>query len=331
MTTPRTDDETLAHFQEDFDALRREIAKVVVGQAEAIDAVLTATVAGGHVLVEGVPGLGKTVLVQTLADVLDLSFNRIQFTPDVMPSDLLGTYVIMETAQGRRTFEFQKGPIFAHFILADQINRGMPKTQSALLQAMEGDAINVAQEVFHLPQPFFVMATQNPLDMEGTFPLPEPEIDRFFFKVSVAAPTCEEIETILERTTQFEPAETRAIVDGKRLLEMRQLARSGYLDAGLRRWAAHVVAATHPGFAQAPELVRRYVRYGASPRGAQALVLGAKVRAAAAGRSAVAKEDLVAVAGSALRHRILLNFEGQAENIPTDRLIEAILESAGKA
>ena len=215
-----------------------------------------------------------------------------------MPSDLLGTYVVMETPQGRRMFEFQKGPIFASLILADQINRGVPKTQSALLQAMEGDAINMAQQVFHLPQPFFVMATQNPLEMEGTFPLPEPQIDRFFYKLVVPAPSSAEIETILERTTEGDAPETRAIVDGKRLLEMREVARTVWLDPGLRRWVAAVVSASHPDFPQASEMVKRYVRYGASPRGAQAMVLGAKVLAAAAGRKDVTKDDLCAVGGA---------------------------------
>ena len=330
MSNVTSRDQALEHFQQDFDALRREIAKIVVGQADLIDHVLTAAVAGGHVLVEGVPGLGKTRLIRALADVLQVRFNRIQFTPDVMPSDLLGTYIVMETAQGRRMFEFQKGPIFASLILADQINRGVPKTQSALLQAMEGEPINMATETFHLPEPFFVMATQNPSEMEGTFPLPEPEIDRFFFKQVVGSPSCEEIETILDRTTGFEQPASRTIVDGKRLMEMREIARASVLEDGLRRWVATVVASTHPDFAKAPAEVKRYVRYGASPRGAQAIVLGAKVRAAAAGRGAVSKEDLAAVAVAALRHRMILNFEGQAENVRTEGLVEAVLQAAGR-
>jgi MoxR-like ATPase len=244
-----------------------------------------------------------------------------------MPSDLLGTYVVMETAQGRRMFEFQKGPIFANMILADHINRGMPKTQSALLQAMEGEPINIGAETFHLPEPFFVLGTQNPMEMEGTFPLPEPEIDRFFFKLAAAPPTCEELDGILERTTEGEPPEVRPIVDGKRLLEMRDVARRIYVAAPVRRWVATLVSATHPDFAKAPEPVRRYARYGASPRGAQALMLGAKARAAAAGRSEVSADDLAAVAAPALRHRIILNFEGQAENIRTETLVESILQS----
>ena len=319
MSTGTSKDQALEHFHEDFEALKREIAKVVVGQTEAIEHVLTAAIAGGHVLVEGVPGLGKTLLIQTLASVLQVGYNRIQFTPDVMPSDLLGTYIVMETAQGRRMFEFQKGPIFSNFILADQINRGLPKTQSALLQAMEGDAITMATEVFHLPEPFFVMGTQNPLDTEGTYPLPEPEIDRFFFKLVPPPPSLEELDAILERTTEGLPDEVRAIVDGKRLLEMREMARDVVLDPQLRRWAATVVAATHPDFAKAPEAVKRYARYGASPRGARSLGVGGQgARAAAAGRNAVSKDDLCSVVVPALRHRVQLNFEGQAENIGTD-------------
>ena len=235
MSTAHLVEPHLAGFQKDFNALRHELAKVVVGQADVIEQVLIAAVAGGHVLIEGVPGLGKTLLVQTLADILQLRFSRIQFTPDLTPSDLLGTFVVMETAAGRRTFEFQQGPIFSNLVLADQINRGLPKTQSALLQAMEGEEINVSTETFQLPQPFFVVGTQNPLEMEGTFPLPETEIDRFFFKLVVKGPSVEEIDAILERTTESAPAELLTVVDGKRLLEMREIARKVPLAAPGRR------------------------------------------------------------------------------------------------
>ena len=240
MSTAHLVEPHLDGFQEDFNALRHELAKVVVGQADVIEQVLIAAVAGGHVLIEGVPGLGKTLLVQTLADILQLRFCRIQFTPDLTPSDLLGTFVVMETAAGRRTFEFQQGPIFSNLVLADQINRGLPKTQSALLQAMEGQQINVSTETFQLPQPFFVVGTQNPLEMEGTFPLPEAEIDRFFFKLVVSGPSVEEIDAILQRTTESAPAELVAVVDGKRLLEMREIAGNVSLAAagaaGSLRW-----------------------------------------------------------------------------------------------
>ncbi len=327
MSTAHLVEPHLAGFQEDFNALRHELAKVVVGQADVIEQVLIAAVAGGHVLIEGVPGLGKTLLVRTLADILQLRFSRIQFTPDLTPSDLLGTFVVMETAVGRRTFEFQQGPIFSNLVLADQINRGLPKTQAALLQAMEGEEINVSTETFHLPQPFFVVGTQNPLEMEGTFPLPEPEIDRFFFKLVVKGPSVDEIDAILQRTLESAPAELRAVVDGKRLLEMRQIAGKVSLAAPARRWVASLVAATHPDFPKAPEDIKRYVRYGASPRAAQSLVAAAKVRAAANGRNEVAKEDIAVVIAPALRHRILLNFEGQAENIRSEILIESIVKS----
>jgi MoxR-like ATPase len=320
-------DQQLEAFRNDFEALAREIAKVVVGHEQVIEGVLSALVAGGHVLLEGLPGMGKTVLVRTLADVIDLSFHRIQCTPDLTATDVTGTYVIMETPQGRRTFEFQKGPLFANIVLADQINRTLPKTQSALLEAMEEDAISVSTEVFELPSPYFLIATQNPLDTEGTYPLPEAQIDRFMFKLVMQPPSMEQIEVILDRTTDEEQTMTRKVVDGQRVLEMGELVRKVAIAEDVRRLGVSVVAATHPGVDQAPEEVRRYVRYGSSPRGAQALVLGAKIRAILDGRYSVSVADLHAVACSALRHRILLNFEGQAENIQTDDVIRSILDS----
>jgi len=327
MSTDISIGKQLEHFRKDFDALRREIGKVVVGQPDVVDGLLTAVVIGGHVLLEGVPGIGKTLLVNTLAEVLQLSFQRIQFTPDLMPADLLGTYVVMETPEGRRTFEFQKGPIFSHIILADQINRGVPKTQSAMLEAMEGREITVANETFQLPRPFFVMATQNPLEMEGTFPLPEPEIDRFLLKFVLRPPQPEEIEEILQRTTEGEPPVVAKVADGRRILEMRETARRIPIEPDVRRLAVALIAATDPDNDRTPEIVRRYVRYGSSPRGAQALVLSAKVRAIMQGRGEVAQDDLRAVAHSALRHRMVLNFEGQAENIQSDRIVENVLDA----
>ncbi len=329
MSTAHLVEPHLVGFQDSFNALRHELGKVLVGQREAIEQALIAAVAGGHVLIEGVPGLGKTLLVRTLAEIMQLRYSRIQFTPDLTPSDLLGTFVVMENAAGRRTFEYQQGPIFANLVLADQINRGLPKTQAALLQAMEGEEINVSTETFHLPQPFMVIGTQNPLESDGAFPLPEAEIDRFFFKVVMTGASVEEIDTILERTTAAAPAELQVVVDDKRLLEMREVARNVVLAAPARRWIAALVAATHPDFAKAPAAIKKYVRYGASPRAAQAMVLAAKVRAAANSRTDVAKEDLAAVIVPALRHRIMLNFEGQAENIRPESLIDGIVKSVG--
>jgi len=324
MSTPTQ--QQVSDFQRDLDTLRGELTRVIVGQTDAVEAALTAVVVGGHLLIEGPPGLGKTTLVETLAEALQLTSQRVPFTPDLTPADLLGTYVVMESAAGRRTFEFQKGPIFSHLVLADHINRGLPKTQSALLEAMEGEEISVATEDFSLPQPFFVLATQNPLEMEGTYPLPEPQLDRFLLKVRVAPPSEEELEEILERTTDEPPPPTRAVLDGARILEMRAVAAGVPISSELRRAAVTCVAATHPGHDRAPEAVRRFVRYGASPRGAQALVRCAKAAAAAAGREAVERADLLAVCHEAIRHRLILNYEGQAEGVDPDTLITAIAE-----
>jgi MoxR-like ATPase len=318
-------EEHLGSFRDDFMTMRHELAKVVVGMDEAVGQVLTAAVAGGHVLIEGLPGLGKTLLAESVADVLQLRSYRIQFTPDVMPSDLLGTHVIMENAAGRRTFEYQQGPIFANLVLADQINRAPPKTQAALLEAMEGETISVATETFTLPSPFMVIATQNPLDSEGTFPLPEPQLDRFFCKVLVLSPKIEEIDAILARQQQGRPVVKHA-ADGGRLLEMREIAGKVGLSAADRRWVAAITASSHPGFEHASDVVKRYVRYGISPRGAQALVMAAKVTAAAEGRSTVTREDLLANVRPAFRHRILLNFEGQAENVSTESVVDAVVK-----
>lgn len=327
MAEPISTDQHLKGFRDDFAAMQREIGKMIVGQQTAVEAALIAAVAGGHLLIEGTPGLGKTALAETMADVVQLVFQRIQFTPDLMPADLLGTYVVMETPQGRRTFEFQKGPIFSNLILADHINRGMPKTQSALLEAMEGESVSVSNETFQLPQPFFVVATQNPQEMEGTYALPEPELDRFFFKVVMPPPNETELETILDRTTEGETPVVAKVCDGRRLIEMREIARRLPIDAELRRKAIALVAATSPQNPRAPQTVRQFISYGASPRAAQALVAGAKIHAAARGQRAVATEDVRAVTPAALRHRLILNFEGQAENISPERLVQDVLQS----
>ena len=259
-------EQKLASFREDFNALRHEVGKRIVGQEQAVDLVLTALVAGGHVLIEGLPGLGKTELARTLAAVIDAGFQRIQCTSDLMPADVIGTYVIMETPQGRRTFEFQKGPLFANLVLIDQVNRAMPRTQSALLEAMDEQAITVSTETFRLPEPYCIIATQNPLDLEGTYPLPPAEVDRFLLKVLLDPPNVQQLERILEMTTDAASVKLRAVVDGPRILEMGQLMRQVPLAAEIRRQAVAIVAATGPENPQAPPSVRRYVRYGASPR-----------------------------------------------------------------
>jgi MoxR-like ATPase len=327
MSVASETEQKLASFREDFNALRHEVGKRIVGQEEAVDLVLTALVVGGHVLIEGLPGLGKTELARTLAAVIDASFQRIQCTSDLMPADVIGTYVIMETPQGRRTFEFQKGPLFANLVLIDQVNRAMPRTQSALLEAMDEQAITVATETFRLPEPYCIIATQNPLDLDGTYPLPPAQVDRFLLKVLLGSPDVQQLERILEMTTDAASVKLRAVVDGRRILEMGQLVRQVPLAAEIRRQAVAIVAATGPENPQAPASVRRYVRYGASPRGAQALVLTAKVRAILDGRYHVSVDDLRAAAHAALRHRLTLNYEGQADEVRSDALIDEILGS----
>jgi MoxR-like ATPase len=329
--TETTDDlrRQLDGFRADFAALRDEVRKVIVGHEAVVDGVLTALIAGGHVLLEGVPGLGKTLLVRTLADALHLKFQRIQFTPDLMPADLIGTNVILESPEGGRRFEFQAGPIFSNLVLADEINRATPKTQSALLEAMQERSVTVAGKTHELSRPFFVMATQNPLEMEGTYPLPEAQLDRFFFKLLVTSPTAEEMEAILDRTTEAAEPRARRVFDGRRIVELSALARRVPIAAELRRYAVAVVLATHPEGELAPEMTRRFVRYGSSPRGAQAIILAAKIRAILDHRYHVAREDVRAAAPPALRHRLILNFEGQAEGVRPDDVIESVLGSVG--
>jgi|SRR5579864_868602 len=317
----------LDQFRADFEALRREIGKVIVGHEEIVDGTLTALIAGGHVLLEGVPGLGKTLLVRTLADALHLKFQRIQFTPDLMPADLIGTNVVLETPEGHRKFEFQPGPVFANLVLADEINRATPKTQSALLEAMQEKSVTIAGKTHVLQRPFFVLATQNPLEMEGTYPLPEAQLDRFFFKLLVQFPSALEIEMILDRTTEAVEPRAEPIFDGKHILDLARLARLIPIADELRRYGISLVLATHPESEHATELTRRYVRYGSSPRGAQAIILAAKIRAILDHRYHVSREDLREVAHPALRHRLILNFEGQAENIQADDVIDNVLES----
>ncbi len=326
MNPPTQPTLSLEEFQTTAQAIEREIGRVIVGQRGVVRGVLIALIAGGHVLLEGVPGLGKTLLIRTLAEALELHFNRIQFTPDLMPADIIGTEVLEEDAQGGRHFRFQPGPIFVNLVLADEINRATPKTQSALLEAMQERTVTVAGHTRPLEQPFFVMATQNPIDMEGTYPLPEAQLDRFLFKINVAFPTAEEVVAILERTTiETEPHAAKA-TDGPTLRQMGTLARQIAVASPINEAVAQLLLATHPDHPDSPEMVKRYVRFGASPRGAQAIILGAKVNALFNGRYNVAFNDIRAVIHPALRHRLILNFEGEAEGVTADKVIEEIME-----
>lgn len=315
----------LDEFRKDFQTLRSEIAKVIVGQTDILDDTLIALLAGGHVLLEGVPGLGKTLTVRTLADALHLAFRRIQFTPDLMPADLIGTNIVVENPDGRKLFQFQRGPIFANVLLADEINRATPKTQSALLEAMQEHSVTVAGETHRLAPPFFVLATQNPLEMEGTYPLPEAQLDRFFCKLLVKFPTAADLETILDRTTEMSFPVAQPVLNGERILDMARLARQIPIADDVRRYGIAIVLATHPEQSIAPQPTRQYVRYGASPRGLQAMVLGAKIRAILDQRYHVARDDLRDMAKPVLRHRLILNFEGQAEGVTTDAVIDQII------
>ncbi len=318
--------EQIESFQEQFEVVRREIGKVIVGDEDVIDAILISVLAGGHALLEGVPGLGKTKLVHTLADVLHLKFHRIQFTPDLMPADIVGTTVVHETTEGARFLDFQQGPIFANIILADEINRATPKTQSALLEAMQENSVSVGNETYRLEQPFFVLATQNPLEMEGTYPLPEAQLDRFLFKIKLSYPSVEDLHEIMERTTQPESPSVDRVLDGGQIVAMRTTARSVPIARPVQDYAIRLTLATHPGNPHAVEETNRYVRYGAGPRAIQALVLAGKIRALLADRVHVSADDISGVALPALRHRVLLNFEGEADRIDQDTILEAILE-----
>ncbi len=316
----------VSKFREDYRRARSEIQKAIVGHQEIIDGVLTCLFAGGHALLEGVPGLGKTLLIRSLAQALHLSFNRIQFTPDLMPADVTGTTIVVESDKGRE-FQFRRGPIFAQIVLADEINRATPKTQSALLEAMQEHSVTVGGQTYKLDEPFFVMATQNPIEQEGTYPLPEAQLDRFFFKLNVGYSTREELSEILDRTTTGHAPALSAVLDGPAILQHQQIVRRVLIAPHIQDFAVRLVLATHPGGELASPLVNQFLRFGASPRAAQALVLAGKVRALLDGRANVSIDDVRAVVLPAMRHRCLLNFEGEAEGKTTDEILTNIVET----
>jgi MoxR-like ATPase len=313
-----TPEEFAAHLA----SARAEIGKIIVGQADLVETVLVAAICEGHVLLEGVPGLGKTKLLATLGKVLDVEFGRVQFTPDLMPADILGTKVLTGN-----DFKFHEGPIFANLVLADEINRATPKTQSALLEAMQERRVTLGGETHSLPRPFLVMATQNPIEQEGTYPLPEAQLDRFLFKALVGFPPAADVVEILKRTTAGAEAEPNAVMDGAAIVGMSAMVRDLPAASHLLHYAATLVEATHPDSDKAPELVKRYVRNGASPRGAQALILGGKALALAAGRPNLAAEDIWKVAPMSLRHRLVLGYEALADGIRADQLVAEVLEA----
>lgn len=307
-------------------AIEQQVGRVIVGQREIVRQTLITLLAGGNALLEGVPGLGKTMLVRTLAQVLDCKFSRIQFTPDLMPADIVGTNILVEDANGARRFQFEPGPVFANLVLADEINRATPKTQSALLEVMQEHSVTVAKVTHRMSEPFFVLATQNPLEMEGTYPLPEAQLDRFFFKLNVAFPPADELVAIAERTTGQTMPTVQQVANGATICAMQQLARGVPIAPHVTEAAARLIRATHPDDAAAPEIVKRYVQWGSSPRGMQALILAGKITALLDGRYNVALADLRACALPALRHRLILNFEAQAEGVTTDRVVGELVE-----
>ncbi len=318
--------EKAAEFRQAFGEVKKSIQEFIVGHEGVIDGVLTCLFVGGHALLEGVPGLGKTYLVRRLSEALDLQFRRIQFTPDLMPADIIGTNIVRENEKGDRFFEFERGPIFTNILLADEINRATPKTQSAMLEAMQERSVTVAGQTHHLDEPFVVLATQNPIEMEGTYPLPEAQLDRFMFKLLVEFSSREELITILDRTTEGAVQPADKVIDGSKVLDWREFASQVVVAPHVKDYAVRLVMATHPKGEFSTEVVNRYVRYGASPRGAQVLVMGSKIRALLAGRYNVAFEDIAATALAGLRHRIILNFEAEAEGIAADQVLGDVLK-----
>jgi MoxR-like ATPase len=326
MSLAESIEKRAAEFAERYQSVYKQLGRVIVGHSDIVHGVLTCLFVGGHCLLEGVPGLGKTLLVRTLAETLNLDFSRIQFTPDLMPADILGTNMIVEDQSGHREFQFQKGPIFTQICLADEINRATPKTQSALLEAMQERSISIAGKINKLKEPFFVMATQNPIEQEGTYPLPEAQLDRFFFKLVVGYSSREELNTIIERTTKGVHVLADKVMDGTEILQWQQLVREVILAPHVQDYIARLTLATHPDGPFAVPITNQYLRWGSSPRGAQTLTLAAKVRALLSGRYNVSFEDIRRVYLPAMRHRVILNFEAEAEGIDPDKILLEILE-----
>jgi MoxR-like ATPase len=329
-TTDSSVAEHIDLFRERFSRITQEVGRRIVGHEDVVSLTVTSLLAGGHVLLEGIPGVGKTSLVHTLADVLHLKFSRIQFTPDLMPADIVGTNIVQEHSHGGTFFEFQPGPIFANIVLADEINRATPKTQSALLEAMQEMTVSVGKTTYTLEEPFLVLATQNPLEMEGTYPLPEAQLDRFFFKLKIAYPPESSMHEILNRTTRTDTTVVNRVVDAAEILEMRRVARGVPIAQPVQGYAIRLTLGTHPHSPYATPLIKKYVRYGASPRAAQALVLAGKIHALTRGRAFVGVDDIRAVALPALRHRILMNFEGEADEVNSDSLVAELLEKTSE-
>ncbi len=319
-------EQSIDQFQDQYQRVQEEMARVIVGNEAVMSGIMACLLTKGHVLLEGIPGLGKTKIVQTLADVMHLKFHRVQFTPDLMPGDIIGTNVVRETEDGEKYLDFQEGPIFCHLLLADEVNRATPKSQSALLEAMQEKSVSVGNITHRLEEPFFVMATQNPIEMEGTYPLPEAQMDRFLFKVRIVYPNVEQLHEIMDRTTKLEEPVAKRVLEREQVLEMRKTVLQVPIARPVQDYAVKLTLATHPEAANAHALARKYVRFGASPRGTQALILGAKVIALLNGRLHVACEDIRETLLPALRHRLLFNFEGEAEHVDPDDILNAIVE-----
>lgn len=327
MTTAESLEQRAEEFRNRYQAVKDEIGRVIVGHDEIVHGVLTCLFVGGHALLEGVPGLGKTLLIRTMSEALDLNFSRVQFTPDLMPADILGTNMVVESDDGKRVFEFQKGPIFSQICLADEINRATPKTQSALLETMQEGTITAGGQRFVLDKPFFVMATQNPIEQEGTYPLPEAQLDRFFFKLVVGYSSRDDLATIVRRTTTAEKVDIKKVMDGQEIIQWQQLIREVVLAEHVQDYLVRLTLGTHPEGPFALPVTNQYLRWGSSPRGAQTLALAAKVRALLDGRYNVSFEDVRRVFLPAMRHRVIMNFEAQAEGIEPDSVLLDILEN----